>query len=248
MCLIVIALNQLEDTPLIFLSNRDEFLQRPTKPMHWWEEEDILAGKDLKAGGTWLAISSNNQFAAVTNYRDIENNNPNAPSRGAIPIDIIKDSPTEFGQYVQSHQEEWDKMNGFNLLYHNGQTTFYYSNISKEIVVLQNGIYAISNAFLDTPWPKVISAKKQLKDNIQKNNIHSDSLIELLSNREKYPEENLPDTGVGQEWESILSPICIHSPIYGTRTHTIIIKDNKGKMSITEKQTLTQEVKTFSIP
>src|SRR5690554_2025388 len=144
MCLIIVAINQVDNYPLVFLSNRDEFYQRPTKSMHWWKDEDVLAGKDLQAGGTWLAINSQQQFAAVTNYRDLEHNDPNAPSRRAIPIDLIKHPPEDFKNYVKNHQELWDKMNGFNLIYYTGHFIYYYSSTSKEVIELQDGIYVIS--------------------------------------------------------------------------------------------------------
>ncbi len=247
MCLIAIAIEQDEKYPFIFLSNRDEFYQRPTESMHWWEGENILAGKDLIAGGTWLGINNRKQFAAVTNYRDPQRNDPKAPSRGAIPADILKDNPDDFGYYVSQHQSLWSRMNGFNLLYHNGKCTFYYSNISKEIIQLNKGIYAISNAFLDTPWPKVTQSKLALQAIIANQKITADHLLELLGDNHRFPDEMLPNTGVGLEWERMLSPLSIQSPIYGTRTHTIILKDSSGTLHITEKQTLSDERNEFDV-
>lgn len=247
MCLIVIAIDQDENFPFIFLSNRDEFYHRPTQSMHWWDDNAILAGKDLQAGGTWLGIHSDKKIAAVTNYRDPERNDPNAPSRGAIPTDILIDSPVDFEKYVLEHQSFWETMNGFNLLYHNGTSTYYYSNISKEIILLSKGIHAVSNAFMNTPWPKVIHSKASLQDIISQGKISEDFLIQLLSNPQRYPEDLLPDTGVGIEMEKMLSAVCIESPVYGTRTHTVILKDKKGHLHITEQQTLSQETIRFVI-
>lgn len=247
MCLIAFAIQQDEKYPFIFIANRDEFYERPTQSMHWWEDENILAGKDLLAGGTWIAFGKNQQFAAVTNYRDLERNQPTAPSRGAIPVNLIKENPTNFQQYVIDNKAHWSEMNGFNLLYHNGKETFYYSNISEEVKTLDSGVYAISNAFLDTPWPKVVAVKSRLQHIIENEKISVDNLLEILSNHNIYPEEQLPETGVGIEMEKVLSPICIQSPIYGTRVSTIFLKENNGTAHVVERDVLKNTILSFDI-
>ncbi|HUH75288.1 MAG TPA: NRDE family protein [Chitinophagales bacterium] len=247
MCLIAFAIQQDEQYPFIFIANRDEFYERPTQSMHWWEDENIVAGKDLLAGGTWIAFGKNQQFAAVTNYRDLERNQPTAPSRGAIPVNLIKENPTNFQQYVINNKAHWSEMNGFNLLYHNGKETFYYSNISEEVKTLDSGVYAISNAFLDTPWPKVVAVKSRLQHIIENEKISVDNLLEILSNHNIYPEEQLPETGVGIEMEKLLSPICIQSPIYGTRVSTIFLKGNNGTAHVAERDVLKNTILSFDI-
>lgn len=247
MCLIVLAIDVSEEFPLIFLSNRDEFYQRPTENMHWWDDQDILAGKDLQAGGTWLAINSKKQIAAVTNYRDPHHFKNDAPTRGNIPVDILHSNFENFEDYVKIHQDIWSEMNGFNLLYHDGKSTYYYSNISKQIEILKPGIHAISNAFLNTPWPKVIHSKEILRKLIDNKRFEDDELLSLLKNSEKYSEESLPETGVGIEMEKVLSAIHIQSPIYGTRTHTIITKNNHGVLNISEHQVLSENLSIYNI-
>ncbi len=247
MCLIALAINLDENYPFIFISNRDEFFQRPTQSMFWWKDEDILAGKDLKAGGTWLAVNSKRQIAAVTNYRDPTHNNPNAPSRGAVPVNLLKDSPDDFSKYANTNNSLWSKMNGFNLFYHDGIRFFHYSNITQQTTELITGIYGISNALLDTPWPKVIQIKNDLKEMLNKNAVDDKNLFRLLTNHERYPDVDLPNTGIGLDWERALSPICIQSPIYGTRTHTVILKNRTGKLQITEKQAKLDETVSFIV-
>lgn len=247
MCLIVFALNVSEEYPLIFLSNRDEFYQRPAQNMHWWEGNKILAGKDLQAGGTWLAVHKNKKIAAVTNYRDPHRNSSTAPSRGQIPVDILVNDCKDFKEYIHQNESYWNQMNGFNLLYFDGKQMHYYSNISKEIQTLNKGIYALSNAFLDTPWPKALSAKSLLEEKIQQKKISTTDLFTILSNQEYPAISNLPNTGVGMEMEKMLSPIFITSPIYGTRTHTIITLNQNKELEITENQSLTQENQIFRI-
>lgn len=247
MCLIAFAIHQDEKYPFIFIANRDEFYERPAEPMHWWKEENILAGKDLLAGGTWIAFGKNHQFAAVTNYRDPKNNHPTAPSRGAIPVNLIKENPMDFHQYVKDNKAFWKEMNGFNLLYHNGKDTYYYSNISEEIKQLEDGIYAISNAFLDTPWPKTIAVKSNLQNLIENKNISIENLLQILNNHEKYPSDQLPNTGVGIEMEKVLSPICIQTPIYGTRVSTVFLKENNGMAQVVERDVLKERVQVFDL-
>lgn len=247
MCLIAFAINQDKQFPFIFIANRDEFYERPAQAMHWWEEENILAGKDLLAGGTWIAFGKNQQFAAVTNYRDPKNNNPTAPSRGAIPVNLVKDQPSDFIQYVKDNKAFWKEMNGFNLLYHNGKDTYYYSNISEEIKQLEDGIYAISNAFLDTPWPKTIAVKSTLQNLIENKNITVKNLLQILNDSYKYPTDQLPDTGVGVEMEKVLSPICIQTPIYGTRVNTVFLKDKNGTAQVVERDVLKESILVFNL-
>lgn len=247
MCLIAFAIHQDEQYPFIFIANRDEFYERPAQAMHWWEDHNILAGKDLLAGGTWIAFGKNQQFAAVTNYRDPKNINPTAPSRGTIPVNLVKEILLDFVQYVKDNKAYWREMNGFNLLYHNGKETYYYSNISEEVKKLEDGIYAISNAFLDTSWPKTIAVKSSLQKLIQSKNISVDDLLQILNDSNKYPTDQLPETGVGIEMEKVLSPICIQTPIYGTRVNTVFLKDKDGKAQVVERDVLKKSVVSFEI-
>lgn len=243
MCLITIAIEQSEKYPFILLSNRDEFYNRPTDAMHWWEGQNILAGKDLQAGGTWIAFNRLHQFAAVTNYRDPQNFRPDAPSRGMIPVDLTTQPIDDFREYVKEKYQLWNTMNGFNLIFHNGEKTFYYSNVSHKIQELSPGIHALSNAFLNTPWPKVTASKTQLQKLIAHQKTDEESFLDILSDAHTFLEEELPDTGVDIEMEKILSPICIQSPAYGTRVNTLFLR---GEQSIvTEKNILTQEVRRF---
>ncbi|MCO5233702.1 MAG: NRDE family protein [Chitinophagales bacterium] len=247
MCLIVLAIRQSQQYPIVLLANRDEFYNRKALSMHWWEGNQILAGKDLQGGGTWIAINAQKHFALVTNYRDPKSMRLDSPSRGAIPINVLNYASSNFEEYATSQQSYWNKMNGFNLIYHNGKDTYYYSNISKEIQKLASGLYGLSNAFLDTPWPKVVKIKTSLQSLIQRNALNIEDFLNVLENPSQYPVEDLPHTGVGIEMEKILSPICIHSPIYGTRVHTIISQDAQGKMNILEKDTLLKTVVQYQI-
>jgi uncharacterized protein with NRDE domain len=244
MCLIFLAIDSRPDKPFVLLANRDEFYIRPTADMHWWEDVPVLAGKDFEAGGTWLAYSRNGRLAAVTNYRDMKHVRPNAPSRGRIPLDVVQ-SKLDGVACIESLRSEWKDCNGFNLLFHDGKSTFWYSNVTDEVKELQPGVYGLSNALLDTPWPKVETGKKRFEAWLQKDELQESDAFEIMADTARYAQEELPDTGVGMEMEALLSSICITSPIYGTRCSTFIVKDSIGKAQVWEKNILTGEVRQF---
>jgi uncharacterized protein with NRDE domain len=244
MCLIFCAVNARIDAPFILLANRDEFYIRPTQEMHFWEDSPVLAGRDLEAGGTWLALGANGKIAAVTNYRDLQHVRPDAPSRGRIPTDVVL-SDLSGRDCIAAWKDQWKDCNGFNLLFHDGIDTFWYSNVTDETIQLTNGIYGLSNALLDTPWPKVEAGKRQFEAWLRSSNLDADEAFLLMSNTRQYPREQLPNTGVGQEMELLLSSICIVSPIYGTRCSTLIIREVEGASMIWEKDMQNKKIRTF---
>ena len=152
MWLIVFANNFLEDYKLIFATNRDEFYNRPSEQAEFWKEHpDLLAGKDLQAGGTWMGITRQGRFAAITNFRDLKNHRTDAPSRGKLTLDfLINDSSPE--EYYNRLKPTLNDFNGFNLLLGSVDELYYFSNKTEELQKLESGIHGISNAVLDTPW------------------------------------------------------------------------------------------------
>jgi len=244
MCLIFLAIESRPNQPFVLLANRDEFYVRPTADMHWWEDVPVLAGKDLEAGGTWVAYGRNGRVAAVTNYRDLKHVRQGAPSRGRIPLDVVQ-SPLSGAYCIESFRSTWKDCNGFNLIFHDGQSTFWYSNVTDEVQLLQPGIYGLSNALLDTPWPKVETGKQRFEAWLRSESLLEDDAFNLMANTERYPSSELPDTGVGMEMEALLSSICITSPIYGTRCSTLIMKDRSGRAQVWEKNILKGDVRKF---
>ena len=238
MCLIAFAHNVHTDYPLILIANRDEFYNRPTRAAQFWTTEgfdDILAGKDLKAGGTWIGLHKNKRWAALTNYRNLHNLKENPPSRGSLVLDFIK-SNSSAENYLGNIQKDAALYNDFNLLLFDGKDIAYYSNISNTIQSVSNGIHGLSNALLDTPWKKVDRIKSDLENAIQNNHLEKDFLFDLLCNEDKANPEDLPSTGLSLELEKAMSSIFIHTPFYGTRCSTIILKDKNGKVSFTERK------------
>jgi uncharacterized protein with NRDE domain len=235
MCVIFLAVKQHPKYKFIVAANRDEFYERPTAQAEFWaENENVLAGKDLVHGGTWLGITKNGRFAAVTNFRD-----PKQPkgklSRGNLVKDFLfgKVSPNVYLQQIQADKEHYT---GFNLFvgdFKHDVNVAYYSNISDEIIALNSGIYGLSNHLLDTDWHKVRGGKVKLQNSL--NNISADNLLEILSDKTQADDQDLPNTGVGIERERILSPIFIETPVYGTRCSSVLLVGNDNQTKFVEK-------------
>jgi uncharacterized protein with NRDE domain len=224
MCLLLIALQSHPDYPLILAANRDEFYDRPTAAADFWSAApEVLGGRDLKAGGTWLGITRRGRVAAVTNYREGPRE-PEAPrSRGSLVSDFLIEgfSPEE---YLQRVHRDADRYRGFNLLVGDPSALWYYSNREGQARSLQPGAYGLSNHLLDTPWPKVAALKggfTPLLGSPEAELTHR--LFQLLSDRRQARDSDLPVTGVSPDWERVLSSAFIVSSNYGTRSSTVIL-------------------------
>lgn len=239
MCLIVFAYQQHPKYPLILLANRDEFFDRPTKSVHYWEDApDVYAGKDLVGGGTWLGITRTGRFAAVTNYREVGAKR-GILSRGHLVSDFLKTN-LPAADYLETVKADAAKFSGFNLLagtfYNENSELGYYSNREREIKMLGAGIYGLSNHLLDSPWQKVKKAKADLSKLLAKNQeIRTEQFFTLLKNKTPAPEQDLPDTGIGLELEKTLSPIFIETPVYGTRCSSVVVFEKDGELTLTEQ-------------
>lgn len=234
MCLIILAKKYHKHYPFIFAANRDEFYERPSAKADFWNEHSqMLAGKDLKEGGTWLGITRKGKFAAITNYRDMSSIKESASSRGNIVKNfLVKDDPIkDYSAYLIS---EGEKYNGFNLIYGNPDSLNYYSNITNRVEEIPDGIHGLSNHLLNTPWAKVELGKEKIKSILNQTSFDETDLLKILTDTTKAPDNILPDTGVGLELERLLSPMFIKSEIYGTRCSTVVLVDNNGNVSFTE--------------
>lgn len=154
MCLIALNWQPQSSVPLVIAANRDEFYARPTLPLHLWADQAILAGKDLQAGGTWLGVSTSGRLAALTNYRDVSQNRPTAPSRGDIATAFLTGSATA-GQYLGELASRAHAYNPFNLLVFDGTSLMGFESRHCRAFKLPEGIHAVSNADFNTPWPKL---------------------------------------------------------------------------------------------
>jgi uncharacterized protein with NRDE domain len=235
MCLILFAYNIHPSYRLILAANRDEFYDRPSTPADFWiKHPQVLAGLDLKAKGTWLGVTKEGKFAAITNYRDPASWKTEAPSRGKLVSRYLTGASNP-EKYLKSISKKAHAYNGFNFLLGDLKDLFVYSNRG-ETQKLSDGIYGLSNRLLETPWPKVKRGKKLLKAALtQKGEELEEALFALLADRHVPPDSQLPQTGLNLEWERILSPMFITSPIYGTRSSTILLIGNNKSIKFIEK-------------
>lgn len=236
MCLILLAHRVHPDYPLVFAANRDEFYARPTAPAAWWEDApELLAGRDLQAGGTWMGITRGGRWAAVTNYRDLPSERTGARSRGELVSAFLRgdDAPEA---YLRQIAERTGEYNGFNLLVADWEQLWYFSNRGGEPQELGPGVYGLSNHLLDTPWPKVVRGKQALSALLEDGAAPApEPLFELLADADPAPEAELPDTGVGREWERALSSLFIATPSYGTRASTVLLIEGGGVATFVER-------------
>lgn len=220
MCLLSFSWQPQSDTPLTLVSNRDEFHKRPTATSAFWDDHPhILAGKDLEAGGTWMGITQDGRFAALTNVRQMPSPYQGKITRGNLVKDYLSGALSPEAYLSSICGEDYD---GFNLIVGNRTECWYLGNrpLESNPQALTPGIYGLSNAKLNTPWPKTEHAKQQLQDWLVSSNQKSLPLYALLNNQQKYPADLLPNTGIGEPWESLLSSAFIVSPEYGTRSCT----------------------------
>lgn len=235
MCLIVLAYNVVPDSPIILAGNRDEFYNRPTINAHTWSTNPpLIAGKDKKAGGTWLGITKTGRLAAITNYRDINNIRENAPSRGHLVKDALL-TPLCTRDYLTHLKKTSSLYNGFNLISGSKNALFYFNNIRQKIEEVPPGVHVISNAFLNTPWPKAAWVQKSFKSLLKSSNTVVDAVFDIFLNQQTYPKESLPKTGLSPEMEKAMSSAFIQTDNYGTRCSTFIRLKNNGKYYFEER-------------
>ncbi|MFJ4143281.1 NRDE family protein [Pseudomonas sp. NPDC089734] len=231
MCLIVFAWRPSHPQPLIVAANRDEFYARPTLPLAQWPDHPTVhAGRDLEAGGTWMGIGADGRFAALTNVRD-----PNQPlglrSRGELVAQFLKGEQS-LEDYLAETVSRAGEYTGFNLLVGDAGRLYYLNSRNPQPMPVSEGVHGLSNAGLDTPWPKVRKATAALQ--AQLDDPQPSALLHLLQDADPAPEAELPDTGVGLATETLLSSLFIASPNYGTRASTVLIVNADGSRQLIE--------------
>ena len=234
MCLIVLSVGQHPDYPLILAANRDEFHARPTKEAHWWPDKpDVLGGRDLQAGGTWLALHRSGRFATVTNFQDAQPPSPGHHSRGFLVTGFL-DGELAPGAYLAGIDQ--DNYAGFNLLAGDLRDVAYLSNREDGQRELAPGIYGLSNALLDGPWHKVESSKKKLATLIDDDDINETSLMRLMDDRERAPVSEVERGRLDFDTAHAITAPFIVLPDYGTRCTTVVLADKDGNLHFTERR------------
>lgn len=235
MCLLVFQYDDHPRYSLVFAGNRDEFYERPTAPADFWEEAPhVLAGRDLKAGGTWMGVTRRGHWGVVTNIRDREPHRAEARSRGALVADYLLEEPAPRA-YLEDVAEEAEQYNGFNLLVGTRDDLYYLSNRDANVQSIDPGVHGLSNDHLDTPWPKVRRAKEELRKKVEARDVSTEALLDLLDDRRPASDDQLPDTGLGTERERMLSPIFIEGEEYGTRASTVLLIERSGTVTFAER-------------
>jgi uncharacterized protein with NRDE domain len=233
-CLIALAWRARADLPLVVAANRDEWRERPTQAAHWWKEHpELLAGKDLRAGGTWMGITRAGRFAAVTNFRDPSDKRSTARSRGALVTEFLlgSDTPARFLSELAARAHEF---NGFNVIVGDGASLLYFGSRENVARPVEPGIHALSNHLLDEPWPKVVRARRHMEDAMAVAEPAA-QLFEMLSEQGLADDQALPDTGVGIAWERRLSSALITGEDYGTRASTVMTLAADGEVDFEER-------------
>jgi uncharacterized protein with NRDE domain len=245
MCLILFAHEIHPEFPLVIAANRDEFYSRPTETAKWWETEPgLLGGRDLIGGGSWFGVNRQGKFAAITNVREPERFNTEAPSRGPLVTDYLLD-PIHPKEYFEKIRKSGKEYNGFNLLLGFHKDIYYFSNRSEDFEKLAPGVYGLSNHLLDTPWPKVEKGKTKLKKALGNGQIEPDQLFDDLLDKDQAPDKELPATGVPLEWERGLSAMFIELENYGTRCSTLLLRDRDDQIYFEERSYIPENSATY---
>jgi uncharacterized protein with NRDE domain len=231
MCLILIGWRAHPEYPCLLAANRDEFHGRPSAPAGWWEA-GILAGRDLKEGGTWLGVTRHGEFAALTNFRDGRARRSDAPSRGTLVTEVLE-ARRPVADTLRHLREVGPRYNPFNMIVSDGERLGIYESVRGEGRELAPGIYGLSNDVLDTPWPKVRNAKSGLAAALA--DAYDDAaILRFLRDDRRAEDTELPRTGVNLEWERLLSSAFVRADDYGTRCSTVLRIDRLGQASFDE--------------
>lgn len=237
MCILFVAVRQHPEYPLLIAANRDEFHRRPTSASGFWQDQpDILAGRDIQGGGTWMGINRRGQIAALTNIRSPSTFVADKPSRGHLVSDYLAGSTaTDYAKWLRQYRNNY---NGYNLLFGHWHSLSVYNNHTDQLTLLENGVYGLSNADIHSPWPKTSKGVAALTNYCHLGSTDIEMLFNILRDETPADEACLPDTGVSKEWEKRLSSIFICSEEYGTRTSTLLMVNRHSQISWHERSFL----------
>ncbi len=220
---------------LVLVGNRDEATDRPAAPLaRWPDARTVIAGRDRVAGGTWAGVTEAGRWAVLTNVRDPLRPRTPTRSRGALVAEFLGGdaSAIDYADLVFASRSAYD---GFNLVVGGVRDTAVVSTHARAVVTLGPGVYGVSNAHLDTPWPKLVRARQGLRTALGADPVRLGGLVDLLDDTRVAPDDQLPDTGVGLDLERVLSATRIVAPGYGTRVTTALVLDRDGSGRVVEQ-------------
>jgi uncharacterized protein with NRDE domain len=220
MCLLLLALDVVPGRPWLLLGNRDELHARPSAAAQAWADApDVVGGRDLQAGGSWLALNRNGRYAAVTNVRSGRPRS-GARSRGELVAGFVRGeaSAQHRAAEIAGHRGDYGP---FNLILGDARSAWGVSSLEAEAWPMKRGIHVLSNGAPGVLWPKVRRLRERFAAHVQNGNFDDAVLLDLLADAQRPHDEELPDTGVGIELERFLAPIFIRGTDYGTRASTL---------------------------
>ena len=228
---------------LTLAANRDEYFARASAPLGWWSDApNVLAGRDLVGAGTWLGLSRDGRFAALTNFRDPRTFRADAPTRGTLVADYLDGPALAPLDYLRQVADQGAAYNGFNLIVGNlteRSLGWYCNRAEAPPSLLPAGVHGISNAILDTPWPKLARKRAELAALVERERTPAlDTLVELMRDPRVAPDEALPSTGISLERERALSAAFIETDGYGTRGTTALrasVRQSAFEIEIVER-------------
>lgn len=252
MCLVFLSVNNHPRYNLIIAGNRDEFYSRKTASATYWEDRpEIVGGRDLEAGGTWLAMATSGKIGLVTNYRDPKSIDPRAPSRGHLVTDYLTGDKRP-GEYLEKLSTNGIRYNGYNLVVATPEEAWYYSNYGNGVQHLKPGFYGLSNHLLETPWPKVVRGKEKLRPVLERDLIEPEAVFDVLFDDAVAEDQQLPDTGLPIGRERALSSMFIKMEGYGSRCSTVVLIDKNRHVTFAERVydviTFEHKTATFEFP
>ena len=237
MCLILFAWRAHPDYRLVLAANRDEFHERPTLAADFWPQQPgLLAGRDLQAGGTWLGVTRSGRFAAVTNFREpLEPEIPLERSRGELVTDFLagEQPPLEHAQGLRASGTNY---RGFNLLLGTPESLAYASNRHVRPSEVAAGCHGLSNHLLDTDWPKVRSGRARLGRLLEGARVDPEALFDLLTEHSLVPGDMPARAGDSAIRRHLMNHYFIVSPVYGTRSSTVVLMDRRGRVTFIERR------------
>lgn len=238
LCLLVLAWQCHPRWRLILVANRDELHARAASPLAKWQDKEILAGRDLAAGGTWLGVDRQRRFGVVTNFRELPASSSTGPSRGLLIPDFLcgHESPQTFLANLAPAARNYA---GFNILLGDSHELWYASNRAASFARrLEPGVYGLSNRLLDTPWPKLTRVRRRFEAWLGAAPLPpTRELLAMLEDRtQSGAADDAYPADLALEWRQALSAPFVLHPVYGTRCSTVLILAADGGLQMTERR------------